>query len=170
MHSFYQGCADAGKEGCAFWAPTAENIRANLTRLYDTLKEEPLSARLSDGRFAIVSHDSLRLAVFASLYRPFSLFSRMAEVLADLANGNANTLFSFAPTPSFRCGRPGEEIDAFESVEDGEMAIHCTDGDAVEGGLKEMLRHYEHLSKESEWGPYWSSLRIGCAFVCFLSR
>ena len=165
MHSFYQGCADAGKEGCAFWAPTAHDIRTNLTRLYDKLKVEPLSARLPNGKFGIVDYDLLRFAVLATLYQPFALFPLMAEALADLASGNPNTLFSFVPPQSFQCGSP----DEFENIEDGSMAIHCTDGDEVKGGLKEMLRYYERLSKESEWGRFWSSLRIGCASVCFVS-
>ena len=165
MHSFYQGCADAGEEGCAFWAPTADQIRANLTRLYDILKVEPLPANLPNGRFGIVDHDFLRSAVFAALYQPFALFPRLAEALSDLANGDGRTLFSLASPPPFECDCCGKDIHAFDNIEDGAMAVRCNDGDEVEGGLEEILRHYEDLSKKSEWGPGWSAFRISCAFV-----
>ena len=168
MHSFYQGCADAGEEGCAFWAPTADQIRTNLTLLYDSLKTEPLAAKLSDGRFGIVNHDFLRSAVFTALYKPFAFFPRLAEALSDLAKGDGRALFLLASGSPFQCGCCGKDVHAFDNIEDGGMAVRCNDGDEVSGGLKEMLRHYNYLSKESEWGPTWSAIRISCAFVVVL--
>jgi hypothetical protein len=41
-------CADAGPDRCAFWAPSADDIRQNLTNLYDSISVQPVPVKTGD--------------------------------------------------------------------------------------------------------------------------
>ena len=165
MCSFYQSCDDAGEDGCEFWAPTADGIHTNLTRLYETLKKKPLPVNLSDGRFGLADHELLRSTVFKALYSPFALFPPLARALSNLANGDGRALFSLKSKARFQCNSCGKHSHAFDNVDDGQLAVLCNDGAEFKGGLEGALRHYHDLSKKSEWGPSWSRYGISCVWV-----
>ncbi|KAK0436830.1 Alpha/Beta hydrolase protein, partial [Desarmillaria tabescens] len=42
MQSFFDGCAAAGPDACAFYAPTAEEISNNLDSIYESLVTQPV--------------------------------------------------------------------------------------------------------------------------------
>lgn len=86
MDSFYTGCAEAGPEGCAFWAPTASEVEANLTKIVNTVRSKPLPMRTQAG-YGLLDYAMLRSALFTGLYSPWEAFPVLAEGFAELAAG-----------------------------------------------------------------------------------
>jgi hypothetical protein len=64
MESFYTGCADAGPDRCAFWAPSPDDIRQNLTKLYDSISVQPVPVKTGD-IYGYVDYKMLYSLVFA---------------------------------------------------------------------------------------------------------
>ena len=165
MNSFYTGCAGAGLDGCPFWAPTADDVKRNLTNLYKKVLTQPVPVKLSNGRFGVVTHAFLKGIIFKALYSPFAKFLPLAQALADLAEGDGRAVYGLDSATPFQCDCCGKDSHQFAPVADAGTAIRCTDGDQVVGDLTEMLQYHESLLKQSEFGPLWSGLRIGCMLV-----
>ena len=108
MESFYTGCADAGPNLCAFWAPSPDDIRQNLTNLYDStsISVQPIPVK-SGNTYGYVDYKMLHASVFRSfkLYAPFATYCNrgLVQGLADLAAGNGTiVLKTMTPSP-FEC-------------------------------------------------------------------
>lgn len=165
MDAFYKGCADAGPDGCPFWAPKAGDVERNLNKLYKKVLDKPVPVKLSDGRFGIINHAFLKNAVFLSLYNPFARFPLLAQALADLAKGDGRALYALDAAFPFQCDCCGKDSHQFAPVLDGSVAVRCSDAERVVGDLMDILQHHENFLKQSEFGPIVSGLRIGCMSV-----
>lgn len=102
MESFYTGCAAAGPDGCAFWAPTADDIRQNVTGLSDLVRTKPIPTRTRSG-YGLFDINKLDTALFTSLYFPYSAFPTLAQGLSELAGGSAKILFDRESPPLYKC-------------------------------------------------------------------
>ncbi|KAF8960263.1 TAP-like protein-domain-containing protein, partial [Flammula alnicola] len=160
MDSFYIGCAEAGPDSCAFWAPTANDIRQKLTTLYDSLRSRPLPVRTKSG-YGLLDYSMLRTAIFESLYWPYASFPIIAQGLADLAAGQGQLLFDRMNPPQFKCSCDSSER-AFATIPDATPAILCNDGDDIPGDLESTQKYFDMMTKASNWGDIWSNIRIGC--------
>ncbi|KAF8959384.1 Alpha/Beta hydrolase protein [Flammula alnicola] len=158
MDSFYTGCAEAGPDSCAFWAPTADDIRHNLTTLYDSLRSRPIPMRTKSG-YGLLDYSVLRSLIFASLYSPYALFPVVARRLAELASGDGQLLFDMMNPPPFECSC---DSPVFATVPDAQAAVLCNDGDDVPGDLESTQKYFDMTTKASSWGDIWSNIRIGC--------
>ena len=160
MESFYTGCADAGPDRCAFWAPSPDDIRQNLTNLYDSISVQPIPVKTGN-TYGYVDYRMLHAFVFRCLYSPFATYRRLAQGLADLAAGNGTTVLKAVIPAPFECSRdPSKGLDQ-NSIE-AQMAILCNDGADVPADLHSAQKHFEMMSNASEFGNIWAFIRVIC--------
>ena len=161
MESFYTGCADAGPDRCAFWAPSPDDISQNLTNLYDSISVQPVPGKEGDV-YGYVDYRMLHFLVFQSLYSPFATFRLLAQSLADLAAGNGSiVLKAMTPLP-FECsGDPSKDMER-NNIE-AQVAILCNDGTSIPEDLRSAQKHFEMMSNVSEFGNAWAPIRVRCA-------
>ena len=162
MESFYTGCADAGPDRCAFWAPSPDYIRQNLTNLYHSIRVQPVPVKIGN-TYGYVDHRTLHTSNFFSLYSPFTTYRHLAQGLAELAAGNGTTIFEMAQmavSPPFECSEdPPKVVEQTEA----QTAIFCNDGVNISADLQSTQKHFEMLSKTSEFGNILASVRTYCA-------
>jgi len=160
MEAFFTGCSDAGPEECDFWAPTPDDIRNNLTTLYETLRSRPMPIKTEKG-YGLLDYAMLRSVVFRSLYTPYAAFRSLATGLAALATGDGNLIFEKAFTPPYQCSCD-PSAGLFTNVPDAQSAVLCNDGADVPGDLESSRKYFESLMGTSGWGEIWASVRLGC--------
>ncbi|KAJ6531975.1 TAP-like protein-domain-containing protein [Mycena capillaripes] len=164
LQSFFDGCADAGPEGCAFYAPTPEAIAQNLTTLYESIRARPISVRTSSG-YGLADFNMLRGYILLAMYTPQVMFVPLANVLADLARGDGSLLLEnlLAVMSPFECSCGDGESQAPYIDMEALLAIRCNDGRAVPSGFEEAEQHYKNMTKSSSFGGLWAHLRNMCS-------
>ncbi|KAF4621975.1 hypothetical protein D9613_009061 [Agrocybe pediades] len=160
MDSFFDGCHEAGPEDCDFWAPSPDDIRKNLTSIYDSLRSRPIPVKTEKG-YGLVDYAMVRGLVFRALYSPFAAFRPLATALAALATGDASLIFDRAFVPPTQCScDPSDGL--FTNVPDAQSAVLCNDGKDVPGDFASSEKYFDMLTKASQWGEIWASIRMGC--------
>ncbi|KDR74314.1 hypothetical protein GALMADRAFT_250125 [Galerina marginata CBS 339.88] len=160
LESFFTGCAEAGPHGCQFWAPTADDVRQNLTALYDSLRSQPRPIK-TETTYGLLNYGMLRGLIFGALYSPYSVFPVLAQALAELAAGDGRRIFEALHPPPYQCSCDPSKTQ-FKSVTDAQSAILCNDGDDVPGDLQSSQEYFEMLTKASSWGEIWAGIRMNC--------
>ncbi|KAJ7744113.1 TAP-like protein-domain-containing protein [Mycena metata] len=159
MDTFYSGCAQAGPQACAFHAPTASQVAANLAALTASITAQPIAV-LTPQSHGILNYVFLRNAVLNALYDPYNLFAALAEGLAALASGNATLLYAQNEVPTFECDctvpAPAFHENSFEAY----MAIACGDALPVNDTLAQLQQFYEDGLKVSAFADVLSSTRV----------
>jgi len=154
MESFYTGCTDAGPDRCAFWAPSPDDIRQNLTKLYDSIRIQPVPVKTGNA-YGYVDHKMLHGLVFASLYSPVADFPFLAQSLAELAAGNGTVFDRLTPSP-FECSEDSKEFDLATT------AVLCNDGANRPADLPSTRKYFEMMSNLSEFGNILASISASC--------
>ncbi|KAJ7461354.1 TAP-like protein-domain-containing protein [Mycena galericulata] len=140
MQTFYDGCAAAGPDGCAFYAPSASEISVNLEELTASILEQPIPVITAES-FGIVDFDYLRNAILNALFSPYDSFIALAEGLAGLVTGNATTLYAQSDAPSFECNSSAPPFH--ENYLEAFMAITCGDALPVTDNVAQLRQFYE---------------------------
>ncbi|KAF8905797.1 hypothetical protein CPB84DRAFT_1844791 [Gymnopilus junonius] len=150
LESFFTGCAKAGPSRCAFWAPTAEDIRKNLDASYDLIRSKPVPVLTGSG-YGMVDYSSLRGAVFAALYSPYSMFQTLATGLAMLGYiGDRSIIFNMVNAPPYTCScNPSEP--SYNNLRDD-----------ILGDLESSQDYFERLSNTSNWADICAGVRLSC--------
>ena len=161
MESFYTGCADAGPDRCAFWAPFPDDIRQNLTNLYDSISVQPIPVKTGN-TYGYVDYKMLHSFVFDCLYSPFATYRRLAQGLADLAAGNGTIVLKAMALVPFECSKDSSKGLEQNNIE-AQMAILCNDGANIPADLHSAQKHFEMMSNASEFGNIWAFIRVRCA-------
>ena len=161
MESFYTGCADAGPDRCAFWAPSPDDIRQNLTNLYDAVKVQPVPGKAGN-IYNYVDYKALHFMVFHALYSPFARYRNLAQGLADLAEGNGTIVLKAITPAPFECLKDPSKDQGSNDLE-AQIAILCNDGTNIPADLHSAQKHFEMMSNASEFGNLWSTIRVLCA-------
>ncbi|KAJ7206707.1 Alpha/Beta hydrolase protein [Mycena rebaudengoi] len=102
LQTFFDGCAAAGPDLCAFYKPTMVEIADRLTALTASIRTQPIPV-LTPAGYGLVDYSLLRLSVLEALYPPCSLFPTLARGLAALENGDGSILYSISQEPTFQC-------------------------------------------------------------------
>ena len=161
MDSFYTGCADAGPDRCAFWAPSPDDIHQNLTNLYNSISVQPVPGKAGN-IYGYVDYRMLHSMVFQSLYFPFATYRHLAQGLADLAAGNGSIVLKAMTPPTFECS--GDSSKGLEqNIIEAQIAILCNDGINIPADLHSAQKHFEMMSNISEFGNAWATIRVQCA-------
>lgn len=164
MRSFFDSCVEAGSEKCAFYGPTAHIISKRLDVLYDSIRARPVPV-YSDSGYGVVDYVMLRASIFQALYKPYAVFPRLAQALADLEGGNGTGIFTLVNSNKrFECHCDSSD-GSFEVVSDASAAIACTDGKEVRDSVQEFEIFYNEMRNISEWADVWTGLRMRCSYV-----
>ena len=161
MESFYSGCANAGPDRCAFWAPSPDDIRQNLTNLYNSLSVQPIPVKTGN-TYGYIDYKMLHSLVFNSLYSPFTAYRRLAQGLADLAVANGTIVWKAVTLPPFECSEDSSKRLEQDIIE-AHTAILCNDGAGIPADLHSAQKHFEMMSNAFEFGNIWAFIRVQCA-------
>lgn len=164
MDSFYTGCADAGPDGCALWARTPTEVKANLTRIMESVRSRPIPMRTKAG-YGLLDYAMLRSALLSGLYAPYESFPILAQGFAELDRGDGTRLFDRMNPKAFNCNCNNSESDEDLFSLESAAAILCNDGDDVPGDLQSAEEYFKMMMEASSWSELWASIRLGCVYV-----
>lgn len=165
-----QACADAGPEKCALYEPTANQVHARLTNIFENLKRNPVAVLTNSSAgpsvdYGIVDYKSAKGPLFLFLYSPYSgLGPILMSAFRALEDGNGEPFWNIvAPLlPQFSCScKPGAStIETPEAV----LAIACSDGLPIADTVEELEKGFHELRRQSEFADVWT-IRPSCMYV-----
>ncbi|KAJ6614794.1 TAP-like protein-domain-containing protein [Mycena sp. CBHHK59/15] len=162
LQTFFDGCAVAGPDLCAFYKPTAAEIADRLTALTVSIRRQPVPV-LTPAGYGLVDYSLLRSSIFNALYNPFSLFPMLAQGLADLENGNGATLYSTQGLSPFQCDCANNTASP-PSDNSATIAIECGDAVEVTDTIEQITEFYQNAAKTSQFAEFLvGSNRVSCS-------
>ncbi|KAF7292682.1 hypothetical protein MIND_01166400 [Mycena indigotica] len=167
LDAFASSCFEAGPEACAFHnnASSASAISDAITALFTSVQTNPVAAFAAPaaGAYGIVDYSFLKNVFFQILYRPYDLFPVLAAGLANLAAGNASTIYAGAMqgVQPFTCSADAApQPHSFESF----VSIICNDAAALNDTLPELEENYKAGERSSRnFGDLIANWRMLCA-------
>ncbi|KAJ7864256.1 TAP-like protein-domain-containing protein [Mycena olivaceomarginata] len=163
LQSFFDGCAAAGPDLCAFYEPTAAGVADRLAALTESVRTHPVAAVTPAG-YGIVDYSLLRQSLFTSFYVPYMLFGPIAQGLAALENGDGSILLSIVQQPAFEYDCSNDTVPFHLNNGEAVFAIQCGDGAEVTDTLEELRAWYDNAAKTSKFVEFLvGSNRVSCA-------
>ncbi|KAJ7660890.1 Alpha/Beta hydrolase protein [Mycena polygramma] len=160
LQSFFDGCAAAGPDLCAFYEPTAAAIAYRLEALTNSVRAQPVPV-ITPTTYGIIDYSLLRQTIFQTFYTPYTLFPLLAQGLAALENGNGTVLYSILATPAFQCNCNGT---VSPPSDDSTVAIECGDPVQVMDSIDQVTEFYENAVKTSQFVEFLVGMdRVSCA-------
>ncbi|KAJ6459651.1 hypothetical protein C8R45DRAFT_1030624 [Mycena sanguinolenta] len=160
LQTFFDGCAAAGPDLCAFYQPTAAAIAERLTALTESIRMQPGPA-ITPAGYGLVDYSLLRMTIFESLYQPYSTFPSLAKGLAALENGDGSVLYSILAQAPFQCAN---NTEMSLPIDDSTVAIQCGDAVEVTDSVQQVAEFYENAVKTSQFSEFLvGSGRISCS-------
>lgn len=161
LQTFFDGCAAAGPEACAFSAPSSIEVAANLDALFAAIEIQPVPV-ITPVSYGVVDYTFLRNSVFHALYSPYDSFVALAQGLADLAMGNATTLYTAEEVPPFECDcnstTPFHE-NGYEAL----VAISCGDMAIESDTVSQLQAYYASIQAISSIADLYGNWRVVCS-------
>lgn len=155
--SFANACHVAGKNNCAFYSATADEIAKRMRNVLEDLRKNPVP--LSDPTASplpmILTYEDLVFTLFALLYSPPRSFPILARIFADLEHRNGSSLASMIKA------QPPTALDY------GGL-ISCMDSKDMPGALNVSTmalweRYTKEVNNETQWiGDAWSNIALMC--------
>ncbi|KAJ7088372.1 Alpha/Beta hydrolase protein [Mycena belliarum] len=166
LQTFFDGCAAAGPDLCAFYASTPAAIAERLAALTAAVRATPVPAVTPAG-YGLVDYSFLRSALFSALYVPYQLFAPLAHGLAALEAGDGAPLFGLiqaAQPPPFTCAGSANPVPFHLNNGEAVVAIQCGDAVEVNDTLPELREFYAEAARTSEFVEFLvGSNRVSCA-------
>jgi hypothetical protein len=110
-----------------------------------------------------VDYTFLRNFIFDALYNPYDLFVALAQGLADLAMGNATTMYAATEVPPFECKcnstTPIHQNGTYEAA----LAIACGDASPMNDNVAQLQVFYTTGRNVSGFGDLWADWRVNCS-------
>jgi hypothetical protein len=163
---FFDQCAASSPQECAFYSPTASQIKSRLDNLYSTVKAQPIAVQMTTGYgYDYVDYSTLRRAVFDSLYNPYSLSAPLAQALKDLEQGNGTGIVNLARNDTkldCNCDQTAVTYDVTNEVS---QAILCGDGTPPKENSTSAF-YEKYLMMVADWSSFadvWVSISMQCA-------
>ncbi|KAJ7660883.1 Alpha/Beta hydrolase protein [Mycena polygramma] len=159
LQSFFDGCAAAGPDLCAFYEPTAAAIADRLEALTNSIRTQPVPV-ITPAAYGLVDYSLLRSTIFSVLYDPYKMFPTLAQSLAALEKGDGAALYAILATPSFECNCNGT---VFPPSDDSTVAIECGDAAQVTDSIDQVTEFYNNAVKTSQFAElFMGSERGSC--------
>ncbi|KAJ7659440.1 hypothetical protein B0H17DRAFT_1212890 [Mycena rosella] len=109
------------------------------------VKAQPIPV-ITPVSYGIVEYTALRNFIFQALYTPSETFAPLAEALAELARGNATTIYVSTEAPLF-----------------ASTAITCGDATPENDTVAQLQAFYAREARVSSFSDLWSNWRVGCS-------
>ncbi|KAJ7490993.1 Alpha/Beta hydrolase protein [Mycena latifolia] len=161
LQTFIDGCAAAGPDDCPFYAPSSAAITENLEALSASIKTQPIPV-ITSVSYGVVDYTFLRNFIFNALYTPYELFVTLAQSLADLAAGDATTMYAATEVAPFEC-ECNSTTPFHENSYEAALAIACGDATPVNDTVAELQTFYAAEQMVSSFADLWGNWRIICS-------
>ncbi|KAJ7210284.1 TAP-like protein-domain-containing protein [Mycena rebaudengoi] len=163
LQTFFDGCVAAGSKACAFHAPTAGEIAANLAALTTSLKSNPIPV-VTNTSYGIFDYSLLRNLIFNALYHPYQYFPLLAQGLASLAAGDAGPIYSITEVPPITSTECDKTAPPFHDnyLESGVSTI-CGGAVAVTDSASQIRAFYANQARSSSFAELFSNWRVFCS-------
>ncbi|KAJ7083878.1 alpha/beta-hydrolase [Mycena epipterygia] len=162
LQSFFDSCAAAGPDLCAFYKPTAAELSDRLSALTSSIRAEPVPV-ITATSYGIIDYSLLRSTLFSSFYAPYSSFGPLAEGLAALERGNGTLLYSLSQEAPFQCDCSNEAVPFHLNGVEAGTAVLCGDAAKVTDSIEQLRAFYENAAKTSEFAEFLvDSSRFSC--------
>lgn len=164
LQAFIDACFAAGLDGCAYYAPYAAEISANLDALLDSVKNQPVPV-ITPTSYSVFGYTQLKNAIFDAFTTPEQLFVPLAQGLADLAKGNASTIYAtFIEVPPFTCeGDFNSTLPFHVNTNEAAFTIACNDGAPVNDSASQLQAFYSAAQEVSKFSDLWANWRVICS-------
>ncbi|KAJ7677048.1 Alpha/Beta hydrolase protein [Mycena polygramma] len=161
LQTFFDACADAGPDLCAFYEPSATAIADRLEALTNAIRAQPVPV-ITPTSYGLVDYSLLRATIFEVLFRPYGgLASALAEGLSQLEKGNGTVLYSIFSPPAFECNCNGA---VFPPGDDAAVGLECGDSVLVTDTIEQATEIYENALKPTQFAEFLvGSFRMSCA-------
>ncbi|KAJ6610174.1 Alpha/Beta hydrolase protein [Mycena sp. CBHHK59/15] len=155
LQSFFDSCAAAGPDLCAFYKPTAAEIADRLAALTASIRAHPVPVVTSTS-YGIVDYSLLRTTLFTSFYVPYILFAPLAQGLAALEAGDGSVIYSILQAQPFECDCSSSNATEAFHLNNGEAvyAVQCGDGAPVRDSIAELRAFYENAARTSGFAEF----------------
>ncbi|KAJ6566157.1 TAP-like protein-domain-containing protein [Mycena capillaripes] len=166
LQIFIDACFAAGPDDCAYYAPSTAEISANLNKLLDSVKTQPVPV-MTPISYTVFGYTLLKNSIFDALYSPSQSFATLAQGLTDLVAGNASTIYSaFVEIPPFECGsESNSSLPLHENAYEASSTISCGDGPPVNDSISQLQGFYSAQQEVSRFSDIWFNLRVICSCV-----
>ncbi|CAA7269867.1 unnamed protein product [Cyclocybe aegerita] len=148
LQTFFDACAAAGPDSCAFHSPQPSAIKQRLNALYERVLRQPVPAYSSSfPQYGVLDYALLKSTIFSMLYAPYLAFPILAQGLKLLEDGDASLLYQLA-TPR------GGEVTA---------VVNCADGTPVSDSPAALAEYAKQASMKSSFGSQVAAVRLLCS-------
>jgi hypothetical protein len=159
---FFDGCAAAGPAICAFHAPSLATIASKFDDLMTTIRGRPYAV-VTPQSHGILDYSSVRNTVLNALFGPYdSAFVKLAQALADLAAGNATTIYTMSEIPTFKCSTPAAGLPPQSALE-AYLGTSCGDVIPFDDSMSQLQDFYTQAQKVSSFADLLSNTRVTCS-------
>ncbi|EJT99863.1 hypothetical protein DACRYDRAFT_109288 [Dacryopinax primogenitus] len=170
---FFSECALAGPGRCPLAEPglTADDIRASIEALIDSLRARPLPVSFSGKFSGIITASDVKTAIFQALYKP-TRWADLAKAFSDAKKGDGAALAIFIGEPALTERRePTDNVFRRHMVASGtsrisNAAVMCGDVDPrVAHSIdtpEEFMEYSKELSQLSITGETWTLFAGRC--------
>jgi hypothetical protein len=170
LQTFFDGCAAAGPDLCAFYKPTAAEIADRLSALTAFIRAQPVPV-ITPTSYGLVDYSFLREQIFQTLYAPYVYFPALAESLAALERGNGTMLYELLGVSApFECDCGGANHTVPFHLNTGEAvyAIRCGDAVEVTDSIEQLAEYYNDAVRSTTGFQeiLVAANRFGCEYVC----
>ncbi|KAJ7711219.1 TAP-like protein-domain-containing protein, partial [Mycena olivaceomarginata] len=162
LQSCFDGCAAAGPDRCAYYAPTAAEIAANLDSLTESLRAQPIPV-LTNISHGAVDYSFIRAWVYFSLLGVYKTFLALAQGLADLAAGNATMAYKANDVAALECDCDASGVPFTNNVYEASVTVLCNDAEVVNDSISDPYEFYENEAKLSSFAEVWAAWRVYCS-------
>ncbi|KAF7333867.1 AB hydrolase-1 domain-containing protein [Mycena venus] len=164
LQIFIDACFAAGPHSCAYYAPSTADISTNLNDLMASIKTQPVPV-ITPTSYSVFGYTLLRNAIFDAITTPFQFFAPLAQGLADLAKGNASTLYTnFFEVPPFECeAGSNNSLPFHENSYEASAAINCGDSTPVNDSVSQLQAYYSAAQEVANLADLSSNLRVICS-------
>ncbi|KAJ7852546.1 Alpha/Beta hydrolase protein [Mycena leptocephala] len=161
LQTFIDGCAAAGPDACAFSASSSVEISANLDALSAAILIQPVPVIMPIS-YGVVDYSFLRSFIFQALYFPYDSFVGLAQGLADLAKGNATTIYAAMGITPIDC-ECNSTTPFHDNVYDAVIAISCGDAAPQNDTVAQLQAYDASVQAIDSLADIWGNLRSFCS-------
>ena len=178
MEAFFHYCHKAGPSKCAFYSSSPSAIEARFFKLLNRLKTSPvlIPARSVNGTMPpmpeLVTYSKLQLLIRTVLYRPYYMFSSLAQAMTALEERDGLPFYEMAgeweaPLKSSFCSRnrtsPTDPQNYDNNWDDAFRAITCSDGEPFTDTPESFADYAKTLQNISKFaGAAYTHFKLGC--------
>ncbi|KAJ7093548.1 Alpha/Beta hydrolase protein [Mycena epipterygia] len=161
LQTFIDDCAAAGPDACAFSASSSAEISANLDALSAAILIQPVPV-ITPVSYGVVDYSFLKSFIFQALYFPYDSFIGLAQGLADLAKGNATTIYAAMGIIPVDC-ECNSTAPFHDNVYDVLIAISCGDAAPQNDTVAQLQAYDASVQAIDSLADIWGNERSFCS-------